>query len=59
MAVKPCPECGKPVSSTADACPHCGGNLPSAAKTLMSAGCSLMVISIVLIFVILALAGGC
>lgn len=28
MAVKPCKECGKPVSTKAKSCPHCGAEQP-------------------------------
>ena len=39
MATKPCPSCGKPVSSAADKCPHCGHpmNARSQAVILLAA----------------------
>lgn len=34
MALKPCPECGNPTSTTAKSCPKCGAKLPKSASPL-------------------------
>ncbi len=37
MALKPCPECGKEVSTEADKCPNCGVTIKAPVKS--GAGC--------------------
>lgn len=41
MTTKPCPDCGKPVSSTATKCPHCGGELVFNQAKMIGYGCIL------------------
>ena len=68
MALKPCGECGKAISSRAKTCPHCGigkpfqstfqRNLDSASKVSCQTGCALLLLGFVLV-VLLVLAGSC
>lgn len=49
MALKPCRECGKEVSTEAKACPHCGAinpTLPAGATVSTKAGCLTVLIAI-------------
>ena len=48
MALQPCGECGKQVSSQAKSCPHCGANIP---RTSALTGC----LAILLFFVIVVM----
>ena len=58
MALKPCRECGKEVSTTAKTCPHCGTLHPAntaaaVGSGLMGCGCALTVL--VPLFLLVAL----
>lgn len=46
MAVRPCKECGKPVSSKAKSCPHCGAEQPKPTSrvSILIAGLTLFAI---------------
>lgn len=56
MAIKPCRECGKDVSSEADKCPHCGIAKPAGGGTSVSGGfCGCLIIA----FMVLYLIGTC
>ena len=61
MALKPCRECGKPISTEATTCPHCGVASPTATgkpvvieatskrfKTFQAAGGAAIVFSVIL-----------
>lgn len=47
MALRPCRECGKEVSSDANACPHCGKRIQK--KTSTGTGCLAIIIGFVVI----------
>ena len=61
MALKPCPECKKDISTLAKMCPHCGTKKPfesavlrgmnSAANAMMGLGC--LVLLLVFLFLII------
>ena len=69
MALKPCGECGKDISSRAKTCPHCGidkpfqpatlRNLDSASKASCQTGCALLLLLGFVLVVLLVLAGSC
>ena len=69
MALKPCGECGKAISSRAKTCPHCGigkpfqstiqRNLDSASKASCQTGRALLLLLGFVIVVLLVLAGSC
>jgi RNA polymerase subunit RPABC4/transcription elongation factor Spt4 len=45
VALKPCKECGREISTEAKACPHCGKTSPTGAKTSwLAAGCLIIII---------------
>ena len=56
MALEPCPECGKPVSTFASACPQCGYPVALYRKVLLRAAvflattCSAAMVAAVLIY---------
>lgn len=67
MAVTPCRECGKEVSTAAKTCPHCGVNRPgdetanrvdqisSMGKSFMGCGCSMMMLALLVPVVLFGL----
>jgi hypothetical protein len=55
MALKPCRECGAPVSTSAKRCPHCGVPLPIAGTVSTGVGC--LVVGVV-VYLIFSLSGG-
>lgn len=59
MALKPCHECGKEISNTADKCPHCGAppKVVAFGKAMQSCGCLLTVF--VTVPIILIVMGAC
>lgn len=60
MALVRCGECGRQISDKAPACPQCGcpkpptmsESLSSAGGSMISAGCSLMMLSMLVLFVL-------
>lgn len=51
MALRPCRECKKPVSTDAKTCPNCGTPSPTASRKPISAGMGCLVIVIVVVIV--------
>lgn len=58
MALESCPECGKTVSSKADACPHCGARRGPKPHQPLSAGkgCLIIMIGVTVLAIIYTLA---
>lgn len=50
MALKPCKECGKEISTEAKACPHCGKKNPTSAAGLSRGAIGFLVLIIVIAF---------
>lgn len=48
MALKPCKECGKEVSTTAASCPHCGKKNPNGSQSIAGVGCLLIILLVVI-----------
>ena len=55
MALKPCKECGKDVSTQAKTCPHCGVDAPAQKGTQVSSGAGCFIL--LLVIFILAISG--
>jgi hypothetical protein len=51
MALKPCRECKKEVSTSAATCPHCGTKSPTARGKPVSAGMGCLIVGVVLLIV--------
>lgn len=47
MALQPCPECGREISTTATSCPHCGAKTRS--RRLSDVAILLLVAALVLV----------
>lgn len=50
MALDPCPECGKTISTGAEVCPHCG-------KRLKMTGCMTIIFAMVVLLAIVVVFG--
>jgi hypothetical protein len=49
MALKPCKECGREISTEARTCPHCGKKNPTGQKTsLVAMGCLVLLVLLVI-----------
>lgn len=48
MALKPCKECGREISTEAKACPHCGKQNPTGMKTSpLAMGCLVLIVLVI------------
>ena len=60
--MKPCPFCAEEIQDQATVCKHCGKNLSTSASlqragfNLMGAGCGIMILTVVGLFILIFLA---
>ena len=58
MALRPCTECKREISSEAKSCPHCGKQNPTTKNYSIGQGCAGCLVVVIVLWVIGSLAGG-